>query len=68
MQKPMTDKEYVAAGGCRCPVCRSDNVVGESIGIEGRDAVQEVRCSDCGACWNDVYSLQGYDNLERGDQ
>jgi hypothetical protein len=61
----MTPEAYVTAcGGC-CPVCRSGQTAGESFDTEAAQVWQRVRCLDCEAMWTDVYSLQGYEDLER---
>ena len=61
---PMTPKKYASMSGSVCPSCRSDNIQSDS--IEGLDlgmAMATVRCSNCGAKWDDQYNLIGYDNL-----
>lgn len=58
----LTPEEYVK--DAKCPVCLSERVSGtgerEHSGIE---TSQRVFCEDCGAEWDDVYRLKGYDNL-----
>lgn len=47
-----------------CPLCKSDNIEAKEIEIpEFASTFQPVVCRDCGASWNDVYVLVGYDNL-----
>lgn len=58
--EPMTDEEYVGANGVLCPFCRSDNLRGDDITIEGGSCSQEIWCEDCGKGWWDAYELKGY--------
>lgn len=63
-KKPLTDEEYVATyGGGVCPLCRSDQIEGGSVDIDGTLALQKVCCLDCNANWVDIYHLNGYANL-----
>ena len=60
----MTDKEYVRQCGAICPSCRSSQIDGGHIEVDGSSAWQEITCFECGATWTDVYELVGYENLE----
>ena len=64
--EPMTSEEYIKDGGLTCPNCRTkDSVRAEgSLNIFGRYAWQTCKCSECGAEWNDSYTLEGYEGLE----
>ena len=66
-RKPMSEAEYVAASGAGCPCCRSFNVEGVGC-MESRDEVMvnSLECFHCGATWDDVFSLSGYENLKPG--
>ena len=67
MTVPMTDKEYVAAAGLKCPSCglKDENVVEAGHPeIDARVVLVPVRCARCEAEWVDVYELVGYSNLE----
>ncbi|KWU23444.1 glyoxalase superfamily protein [Burkholderia cenocepacia] len=66
-QGPMTTEQYLGhdAPNC-CPVCGSSDIQGESVSIEGRQAVQECSCSDCDAEWEDRYELASYNLISRG--
>jgi len=60
----MTNKEYVANGGGKCPYCKSHGVdVTGSIEADGTVAWCVIVCNYCGKMWQDVYQLQGYDPL-----
>ena len=63
-KQPLTDAEYVAALGTNCPVCHSARFDGGFVEIDGATASQEIRCMNCGARWNDTYTLTGYTNLD----
>lgn len=64
---PLSDKQYREASGGVCPYCGSENIEGGSIDIQGKTAQQEVSCLECGAEWNDVYHLAGYNDLKDED-
>lgn len=63
--KAMTDKKYTYHHGLQCPApgCRSEDLEGNEISIDGGVATQEMTCLECGASWMDVYKLVGYSNL-----
>lgn len=51
---------YLKSGGCCCPFCGSDDVVGEGVEIGEGSAVQEVSCSVCDRVWYADYTLTGF--------
>lgn len=57
---PMTDAEYVAAGGQKCPFCGSDAIEGGLDLKEGRHLYIQANCVTCGEFWTDAYTLTGY--------
>ena len=57
---PLTNEEYVALKGNRCPLCCSAALEGKSFEIVGRHAYQDVRCLDCDSSWTDIYNLHAY--------
>lgn len=61
---PLTDAAYVAADGCTCPNCRSNEVQAGDSGFELSLAWRNVICRDCGAEWTDEYNLVGYGELD----
>lgn len=69
MERPkLTDeaaKEYVAAGGNRCPFCKSTNVTSDSLDADGSTATANCDCLDCGEEWVDTYTLTG---VEQSDE
>lgn len=56
----MTDAEYVATGGAKCPHCRSENITAGDRQFEGREAWLNVACDDCGERWVEIFKLQGW--------
>jgi len=61
----LSDEEYVAKGGGKCPNCGSNEV--QAIGPVQADYTNcwgAVRCDDCGKEWRDVYTLIGYEPEE----
>ena len=63
---PLTTEQYVQRGGNICPVCLSDQTEGDSYSVVGAACIQECHCNNCGAGWEDVYQLSGYQELEVG--
>lgn len=57
---------YLDKHGQRCPQCGSYDIEAHSIEVDSVTALQEVTCNSCGAAWNDLYSLQGFELLEEG--
>lgn len=62
----MTDEQYVASNGIRCPSCGGLDLSGQQIEVDGASAFQPMGCSACDARWSDVYVLAGYADLEDG--
>jgi len=60
MNIPMTDEEYVQAGGLRCPFCRSENVSSSDIDLDGPHGSTDDECEDCGKTWTTFYGVVGY--------
>ena len=62
----LTSEEYVMHEGCRCPNCgKEDGVESNSrVQTDASIAWQECYCTKCGAEWNDLYDLTGYDELQ----
>jgi len=62
----MTDEEYVAIEGRKCPRCGDEQIEGGSVEIEAGCAYQEMWCNSCLAKWWDEYHLHGYVYRGRG--
>lgn len=57
------EHEYLR-NSSKCPKCKSDQIEGGSIEIEGNTAFQNVQCLDCDFDWNDLYTLTGMEENE----
>jgi hypothetical protein len=68
MPNAMSDRQYVAVHGGKCPICRGDDICGDSFDVNGGTCTQEVSCGGCGASWLDRYDLMGYDLVSHGDR
>lgn len=62
--EPLSEKEYATQYYGNCPACRSDQITGGGIDVEGNQCFQRVSCQDCEHTWEDVYTLTGYQSLE----
>ena len=66
MSEPMTNEEYVTRKGQRCPSCRGavldDRYAGDFNNAGA--GYKTIRCIDCGAEWEETYTLAGYSALE----
>lgn len=60
--EPLDPEDY-AKNGTICPVCRSSELEGKGVNIDGKNATQEVKCSACSAVWFDHYTLTSYSDL-----
>lgn len=60
----MGQRTYLKHGGGKCPACESKAISADELNIDGAQAWCGVSCNDCGATWNDVYKLAGYEELE----
>lgn len=64
--KRMTDEEYVAADGVKCPFCGSEEIEGGPVEIDC-GANQEVTCLKCERRWFDSYELTGFFTTDEED-
>lgn len=63
----LSEAEYVANGGSRCPMCNSFNIrTTDEMDPNGTIGLQEVKCASCGATWQDRWKLDGYENITPG--
>ena len=60
----LNSKEYAEKGGLYCPACKSEDIEGYGAFFDIGIAWQNCKCAACGAEWQDVYKLVGYNNLE----
>lgn len=61
LSKPMTNEEYCALNGSYCPYCGSDEIVGDSVQVDGSFVTQPISCLDCENKWENTYILTAYD-------
>mgnify|MGYP001565147231 CR=1 FL=1 len=54
---PKDIKRYVNKGFSKCPFCKSDDIQGDSIEVDGHSVWQEIECMNCQAEWTDIYTL-----------
>ncbi len=52
----------------RCVFCGSDQLEGDAITVENGTCRQPMRCLECGANWDDVYTLTTAYNLNSGEE
>ena len=63
-----TNEQYIKTSGLQCPSCEAYEVTTtDHVETDGGFGWQEVRCDSCEATWQDVYTLTGYDNLEKAN-
>jgi formate dehydrogenase maturation protein FdhE len=63
-----TQQEYLENNGNACPNCDSQEISASVVEFDDTTAWREVVCDECGSTWADVYQLQGYEDLEKGDE
>jgi predicted Zn finger-like uncharacterized protein len=57
---PMSDEQYLAVKGVRCPYCGSYDISSEEIDADGGEGTADVECDNCGKTWTDLFGLRGY--------
>ena len=70
--KPLTDHEYVKTSGQKCPNCLNDDIEADRIDSDTLDPTNTaisvtVNCNHCGASWDDLYRLEGHQDLKDED-
>lgn len=60
-------KEYLEHPS-RCPVCNSGELEGGSYQGDGNHIFQNIHCLNCGALWDDVYTLTGIDDVKTKEE
>lgn len=58
---------YVECKGLCCPCCGSNDISGNEWNADAGYATQEVGCDNCGATWDDDYTLTGVTVHDAGD-
>jgi hypothetical protein len=65
---PEQEAEYISNRGSKCPICRSDNLEGGSLDVDGPVARVEATCLDCDAEWIDIYTLSGIEEVPSNEE
>jgi len=50
-------KEEYLKDSSVCPFCKSSNIEGGPVEINGNEADQRVSCNECNKSWIDIYTL-----------
>jgi DNA-directed RNA polymerase subunit RPC12/RpoP len=64
MPKKITPKvvsKYIEEGGVCCPYCGDSGIEGGPVEIMEGIAWQDIKCSECGKEWQDIYKLFAID-------
>ena len=56
-------KAYMKDAANLCPFCKSPDISGGPVEIDGREAWQEVSCNECNEQWRDVYVLSFVEDI-----
>ena len=61
----LTEEEYVAKSGNVCPACGGTDLSSTGpVETDTKIAWQPIECENCGATWNDCYTLTCYAELK----
>ena len=58
---PMTQEEYVACEGNKCPYCNAEEIESSHFDFYDGYAIASVTCSKCNAEWHETSHLSGYE-------
>ena len=61
MTEKQLKKKYLRDQGSACPYCNSADIAADHIEADGTCAFGNVRCTNCGKYWTDLYTLTGVD-------
>jgi len=50
-------KEYINSGYSKCPNCKSEDIEGGHVEVNGASCWQPCFCHECNLEWNDIYTL-----------
>jgi len=64
----LSSRQYVKIGANVCPSCKSDNINGGPLEVDGVIAWSTVNCAECDATWEDIYRIEGYEHLRQTPQ
>ena len=62
------EAKYLASGGNRCPVCGSDQLMGEPFEADSDRVSQIITCEKCLSEWRDIHTLTGMDIITHNEQ
>jgi transcription elongation factor Elf1 len=55
-----TNQQHIDNGATQCPHCNSFDITGDHFNVDAGSAWQDVSCNECGAEWQDTYTLTGF--------
>ena len=61
MSKPMSNEEYLEAGGNECPFCGSRDIAGGPFASDCDYAWRSVDCNTCEKSWTENFKMTGYE-------
>ena len=68
-QGPLSSADYAATGGTICPACAGPDMAnGDAITVGRQIITRRLCCENCGATWDGVYTLSGYESLTRPEE
>lgn len=56
-RNPTVAEHYLKHDPAACPACKGRSINGDEVQIDNTTAFQDILCMDCGAAWQDNYSL-----------
>ena len=68
MSTKITPEMYKNTGGTQCPNCLSKDIEAIDNDFDGDKVYSAVNCNTCKSFWTDVFTLEGYINLEVSKQ
>lgn len=70
MTEPLSPEAYASTGGVSCPLCHKTEVEMEMdfSASDFRTVIQVCVCLVCGADWEAIYALTGYQALTPGEK
>lgn len=66
----ISQEDYCKSGFSKCPniSCKSTDISGGPIEVDGNICTQHLDCISCGSTWTDVYELQGFTDFTTEDE
>jgi hypothetical protein len=64
VREPLSPADYAVTGGTICPACAGTDIANGDETTLGRQRItRRLCCENCGATWDGVYTLSGYESL-----